>query len=158
MTGGKRCRMHGGSAPQTKRAAQLRVAESRAVAALQREGVPAVRDPLGALQQLAGECVGLKDMLADRVAELQSWRYESRQGQEQLRSEITLLERALDRCGRVLTDLARLGLDARVVAVTERQGELLAGAIERALAACGLSDDTRLRGALASELRLLEAG
>jgi hypothetical protein len=87
---------------------------------------------VAALRQLAGECVSLKDLLARRVAELQSWRYESRQGQEQLRSEILLLERALDRCGRVLTELAKLGLDERLVRITEEQARMF-GAFIRAV-------------------------
>ena len=67
-------------------------------------------DPEAALQQLAGEVLRLKDILAERVSELQAWRYESKLGAEQLRAELGLLERAQDRAGRLLVDLARLGL------------------------------------------------
>ena len=67
-------------------------------------------DPLTALRQLAGEALALKDLLAERVSELQSWRYESVLGAEQLRSELVLLERSLDRAQKFALDLARLDL------------------------------------------------
>lgn len=154
LAGGTVCRYHGGRAPQVRQAAHVRLVESRARQVLSREGVEPVADPISALQQLAGEVVALKDLLAAKVSELQSWRYESRLGAEQLRSELLLLERAQDRAGRMLTDLAKLGLDERAVRVTEQQAAVIAQVLQRVLERLGLyRDDVRV--ALADELRLV---
>ena len=158
MTGGAVCDLHGGKSPGARQRAAQRRAEAGALRALDREGVEPVRDPVGALQQLAGEVLRLKDILAERVAELQSWRYESRLGAEQLRAELGLLERAQDRAGRLLLDLAKLGLDERAARLTEQQAALMAASVRAALAACGLEDRIDLLAAIADEMRTVGSG
>ena len=64
----------------------------------------------------------------------------------------------MDRAARFCTDLARLGLAERSVAVTEAQVDILTAVVERALEAAGLADHAYLGPCLAAELRVLDAG
>ncbi len=153
MQGSPRCRMHGGASPQARSAARVRLAERRALAVLEREGIPPMTDPLAALQQLAGEALRLKEYFADRLAALEQLRYEGRAG-EQLRAEVALFERALDRAQKFALDLAKLNLEDRLVRLSEAQGRMLAQCVEAALQACGLEDRLDLRAEIAQQLRL----
>ena len=154
MLGATVCDFHGGKAPRVRAKATQRLVESRARQVLDREGVAPVTDPITALQQLAGEVVALKDLLAAKVSDLGAWRYDSRLGAGQLRSELLLLERAQDRAGRLLTDMAKLGLEERAVRLTEQQAALIAQVLQRVLERLGLyRNDVRV--ALADELRLV---
>jgi hypothetical protein len=154
LVGATRCRMHGGASPQARSAARLRVVEQQALAVLDRESIIApLVDPVSALQELAGEALQLKRYFADRLSALEQLRYEGRAG-EQLRAEVALFERALDRAQKFALDLAKLGLEDRLVALSESQGRMLAQVIEAALEACGLSDRLDLRHEIAQQLRL----
>lgn len=159
MLGGVRCRRHGGATPQVKAASARRLAESRALKAVRREGVAPVGDPIAALRELASEAVGLKSHFAAQLKALEQLRYEGHSG-EQLRAEVALYERALDRSQKFLHDLARLGLDERQVRVNEAQIAILVGVISRGLLAADLPPEqsTLVREAIAAELRLVEAG
>lgn len=139
-------------------AARRRLAEQAALRTVQREGVAPVGDPVEQLRALAAEAVGLKDFFAARLAALEQLRYEGKTG-EQLRSEVSLYERALDRSQRFLHDLARLGLDERQVRVNEATAAVFLGVISRGLAAAGLPEDLQMvaRASIANELRLIEA-
>jgi hypothetical protein len=74
--------------------------------------------------------------MGQRVAELRadSWRYEGATA-EQVRAEIVLYERALDRTARVLTDIARLDIEERQMRLADRldkrRGVVLAGVVQR---------------------------
>lgn len=135
------CRLHGGLAPQVQRKAAERVIEEQARQVAKAYAVDHVdvSDPIGALMRLAAEVVGFKDFIAARVAELRSdeWRYGALGG-EQLRAEVAVYERAMDRAGRLLVDINRLNLEERQVRIAERQGELLAAVI------MGILDDLNL--------------
>ncbi|MDT0435615.1 MULTISPECIES: hypothetical protein [Streptomyces] len=137
------CRVHGGAARQNRAAGERRVAEERLEAdtrrALARLDVPAVENPLTALSQLAGQVIAWKDALADRVNELQQIRYTDDKRAEQLRSEVALYERALDRCVNVLGTIGRLRIDERLAAISEQQATVVIGAIEAALAHAGVT-------------------
>jgi hypothetical protein len=159
MAGGMRCRMHGGASPHVRAAAQRRVAEAKALRAVRREGIEPIGDPVEELRDLASEAKSLKDHFGARLKALQEIRYSTPGAGEQLRAEVALYERALDRSQKFLADLARLGLDERRVRVTEAQAAVLLGVIVRGLASAGLPDDLQLaaRTAIATELRLIEA-
>lgn len=134
------CYKHGGTAPQIVAAKAERATEAKLTNLLARYGVEPVTDPLQELLNLAGEAVAWKSMMSDRVAELAAheWRYSDHHGGEQLRAELTLFERSVDRCARILTDTARLDLDARIIAINtaiaEHQATTWATLVEAAIA------------------------
>ena len=151
--------MHGASSPQARLAAKRRLAQAAATRAINRNGIAPVGDPIEGLRSLAAEAVALKDFFSDRLKALEELRYQGNTG-EQLRAEVGLYERALDRSQKFLHDLARLGLDERQVRVSEAQTAIFAGVIARALSAAGLPEETAVlvRSSIANELRLVEAG
>jgi hypothetical protein len=71
---------------------------------------------------MSGQVVAWKNAIAGLVNELPALRYSSAEGSEQMRSEVALWERALDRCEKVLTAMARLNIDERLARVSEEQG------------------------------------
>ena len=159
VTGTNVCRMHGGSAKQVRAKAQRVTAEQQAAQRLGRLAAvlgPAdpVENPLTALSALAGEVLRFKDLLAGQVAELNTLRYEGKAG-EQVRAELLLFERALDRCNTVLGNIARLNIDERLAAISERQAERVIAAIDAALDEADVPDDRRTtaRRAAARHLR-----
>lgn len=143
LKGQKVCRVHGGKAAQNLAAGEKRVTEAkleeetrRALAILD---VPPVDNPLTALSQLAGQVVAWKDALAQRVNELHDIRYTDDKRAEQLRSEVALYERAMDRCVNVLGTIGRLRIDERLAAISEQQATVVIAAIEAALAHAGVT-------------------
>lgn len=137
--GARVCRMHGGAAPQVKARSAVRAAEAQAQQVLRREQVVPVVDPLTALSELAGEVVALKDYFRQRLDGLaaEAWRYQAGAG-EQLRAEVALYERALDRTARLLGDMARLNLDERLARLTEAQGLQIVAVVRASLLEVGV--------------------
>ena len=160
--GAKVCRMHGGSAPQVQAKAQERATEERARRALSKlldEQGPAepVANPLLELSKIAGEALRWKQLVAEQVAQLEELRYKGVSG-EQVRAEILLFERALDRCAGVLANIVRLNIDERLATITDRQGHILAGVITSVLEKLDLGDKIDLvRELIAVELERLDA-
>jgi hypothetical protein len=109
-------------------------------AELARLDVTPVEDPLTELQKLAGEVLAWKNALAARLNELTSVRYETQFGEE-LRSEVALFKRAMDRCERVLVAMAKLNLDARLVRLSEEQGSLVSEVLRLVLAELGIDPE-----------------
>ncbi|HEX6513955.1 MAG TPA: hypothetical protein VF049_00125 [Nocardioidaceae bacterium] len=126
---------------------------------VERMEVAPVGNPLAELQQLAGEVIAWKNLLAERVAELRSTGYRGAGG-EQIRADVVLFERALDRCATVLTAIARLNIDERLAAISEHQATMVRRAIDAALASAGLAGPqaTAMRQSIARHLRVLAAG
>lgn len=117
--------MHGGAAGQNRAAAERRLAtqaiEKDVSAVLASEGVIPVTDPLHELALLATEARAFQRACAARVNALgERIRYEAHgAGTEQLRAEVALLERAMDRSGKFLDALARSGFEERRVRLAE---------------------------------------
>ncbi len=150
------CRFHGGKAPQVQAAGHLRLVEQDMRASLARLDVDPVGDPFTELSKLAGQVVSWKDALAAKVNELTGLRYEaSGAGTEQLRAEVALFERALDRCAAVLGLIAKLDIDARLARISEMQADAVVRAVDAGLAAAGVTGPAALlaRQATARELR-----
>ncbi|MEV4438508.1 hypothetical protein AB0K09_05715 [Streptomyces sp. NPDC049577] len=148
------CRYHGGGTARSKAAAERRQAEAAVEAQARKTlaalGAAPVDNPLVALSELAGEILAFKTALAERVNELSSIRYSTDHG-EQIRAEVTLYERAMDRAAAVLGTIARLNIDERLAAISEKQAEAVIRAIDAALAHAGIT------GPLATEARQVAA-
>lgn len=152
--------MHGGSAPQVKRAGARRLAESKVRKALDEVGIREVDNPLAELRSLTGEVLAWKDALANHVAALEDrYRHTDDKGGEQLRAEVALYERAMDRAAKVLETWARLGLDSMLadmeVRVQQAQVDRVVAGLEAYRAAAGIGDEAHRAGlaALAGVLR-----
>lgn len=124
INGGTRCRLHGGASPQAKSAAQRRLVEADARAALAYEGLTPIDDPIVELGKLANEITGMKNGLAARVAALDSPVFTDAFGSEQVHAEMKLYNESLDRCIKILDLLGKHDLDARLVRVQEDNGRL----------------------------------
>lgn len=135
--GAKTCYMHGG---RTAKAAG-RAVEQQARIELARLDLPPVDDPLSELARVCGQVLGWKDMLAEKVNALASLRYENEAGGEQLRAEVALWERALDRCERFLTAMARLNIDERLAKISEERAEVIISVLTAALERAGIAGD-----------------
>lgn len=160
MNGATVCRNHGGATPQVRAAAARRLTVAKvladAEAVLAHEGVEAVADPVEALARLAAEADAFKSALAARVNALKSVRYgASGAGTEQLRSEVALYERALDRTAKFLEVLAKLGYEDRRTRVLERDADAVEGLCRGLVQALGFRwGDDVVQEAWTGQLRL----
>lgn len=148
--GSGNCANHGGASPSGRIAA----ARARALAELAALDVEPVGDPLNQLTLLAGQAVAWKNAMAGRVNHLASLRYEGPGAGEQLRAEVALWERALDRCERVLTAMIRLNIDERLAKISEQQSCVLEQCLRGAIADLGLGLESQERAAQALGRRL----
>jgi hypothetical protein len=112
------------------------MADAEARQVLAELDVTPVTDPFAALDQLAGQAVAwqravagiLNRLSADRI------RYEGASGAEQLRAEVALYERAMDRTAQILTAMGRLKLaDRRNDASSTEQAKSMLGSLADAL-------------------------
>jgi hypothetical protein len=134
MRGGTRCRNHGGASPQAKAKAADNLAVTRAERFADRylrkiEIVP-VTNPLEELAKLAGIAVAWQQVMQKLVDDLDQLRYRAIDT-EQVRGEVLLFERSMDRAASVLAMMAKLDIENRLVKITDRQAE----AVEKALLA-----------------------
>lgn len=143
IRGGFVCHVHGGGSPAVKAKAlqRLRAAEVENFVAGQASGWAEVDGPmtmaevLEELMKTARLAVRWRDLLEQIVGSLSEMRYTAHgSGAEQLRAEIALFERAMDRVAKVSEAIARLDLDARMAALSEKQGRQVVEAVERTVA------------------------
>lgn len=139
MKGSRVCRSHGGAAKQVKAKAAERTAEQdarKAFGKLSDHAVP-VDDPFAEFAKLAGEAVAWKDWAAGRIADLERIDSTDAKGTEQVRAQVALFERAMDRCAGFLRDFAKLGIEDRMSRVTVAQRVAIVRAIESVMAHLG---------------------
>jgi hypothetical protein len=98
-------------------------------------------------------------VLRERVADLRELSGYDAKGTESERAVVALYERSLDRTGRLLHELARLDLDARLAVLEHARARLVLGLILRVLEARDLNLDASQLGIartlVAAELRAL---
>lgn len=145
LIGQTRCRLHGGIHKNTESDRERAKTERKINAAVRRLNITPVEDPLSALKNLAGEVLAWKNEMSRHVGELEILRYRAGDGGEQVRGEIQLFERAMDRCASVLTAIAKLNIDERLAAISEQQAQMLATALFAAFdeAGLGITDTTK---------------
>lgn len=152
------CYRHGGSNRIMRAAGARNVAEDKvekkARALALRLDIDPVDNPLQALSLHMGEEIRLKEAFHLLVTQLEELRYRGAAG-EQIRAEITLYERALDRVGTRLIAYARLNIDERLAVIQEKQAEAIIRAIDAALAHAGITGPAAVeaRQVAARELR-----
>lgn len=150
-----RCSWHGGASPSGTQSAGEKRIEDQAARLLYRHDAAPVANPLLALQALAGRALAMEAAIGETVNRLGTIRYDTEAGGEQLRAEVAVMERAMDRCGRLLADIARLNIDERLARIEEDKARLIVEAIEIALAAAGVRGQqaTEAKRAAARHLR-----
>jgi hypothetical protein len=133
----KRCRMHGGTSPKAKERAARDRTRRQMQSAVALHDMGPVHDPLTALKNLAGEVVSWKDAMREQVEGLNTLSYSTDYG-ETAKALVQLFERSMDRAADVLTKIARLNIDERLAAVTERQAKMIEDAFFSALDEAGI--------------------
>lgn len=136
-----RCKLHGGSTPTVSRGAERQLVEAEARILFDKiapEIVP-VGDPLSAYAAFAGRVMAWLALMDSLLDNLTSPRYEA--GSEQIRGEVILFERAMDRANTVLASYSRLNIDARLMKIEQEKADLLLAAIEAALSAIGVQGE-----------------
>ena len=161
------CTMHGGASPQALRAAARRQANAIAVqtydadheAILAAEGLEPIGDPLIELGKLAAASKHLMDALGSRVNALDALRFTDAKGTEQLASEVSLYERAMDRTARLLQLLVAAGFEERRVKVDEQTAAQFTAVLNAVLSRLDLAPEVRatVPGIVVEELKALEA-
>lgn len=155
------CRMHGGSSPQAKQAAQVRLKtaeiEASAARVLAHEGITAIEDPLDELGKLASAAKAMMDALGARVNSLDDLEHFDAKNSPAIKAEVQMYERAMDRTHRLLDSLVRHGYSERVIQIQESEAMLVAGVLKRVIAGLGLSVDQQKQAQvlLAGEFRAL---
>jgi hypothetical protein len=153
-----RCSRHAGNSPGVRKNAIALQVVSQAKRELKKLDIEPVNDPLTELARVTGEVVVWKDLMGRRVNEIAEaeWRYKDEKGAEQVRAELVLWERALDRCERFLTAMARLNIDERLARIDEKQAEIIIKAVQAVLRDMGLTLDEQetARRSLSRQLRI----
>jgi hypothetical protein len=149
------CATHGGSVGRVKAAAARRVAESAALAVYERHS-PNGDTPVdvgGALLELVAEVRHFAAWCGQRIEALTAADFSP--ADPAAAAEFGLYERALDRSGRLLADVSRLKLEARLVRITELQVAALSRIVERTLRDHGVDPrDESVRRSVAAYARL----
>jgi hypothetical protein len=148
-----RCKWHGGASPQARRKAAERVIEEQVQHAIEGMDIKPVDNPLTALSMLAGEILAWKDLMATHVATLKDNLRYAGEHAEQIRGEVTLYEKSLDRAVTVLGQIARLKIDERLAAINEAHVNQMSRILEGCLDELGLSYEQK-RAAFATMSRL----
>lgn len=145
-----KCSTHCGlSKTERQRAAEDARLLRQATAELARLDVQPVTNSLAELQWVAGVARAWLETAARLVNKLSddAIRYEGRLQGEQLRAEILLLERSIERVANINTRIAKLGLDERLTTIHTRDGHDILNALNATLRDIGISSGDAWRAA-----------
>ncbi|MDJ0341785.1 hypothetical protein [Streptomyces sp. PH10-H1] len=149
------CKLHGGNTKNQVISAERKRLEVEARTLFEKIAPSAIpiHDPLTAYAQFAGRVMAWMTLMDSLLDGLASPRYEGTS--EQVRGEVVLFERAMDRANSVLASYARLNIDARLMTISERQATVLIAALNAGLGELHLTgpDAVRARQAAARHLR-----
>lgn len=125
---------------------------------LRDQPVPVIDDPIRAMESMIADTQAFYTFVAGYVANLDVEEWTGKEGE--LSEYVRLLERAQARSQRFLADWVRLGLEERLVRLSERQAEAIGRVIDGVLNALGLDEATlaKARGELPRQLRLVSRG
>lgn len=150
VASGGYCNRHGGTLPSVKRAAFEDILNRRAevelaaVTAIEqktdmvlraRPAVP-VTNPFLELLELAGEIKAFKDKIGTRIDAMRAeeFRYEHERAGEQIHGLILIYIRVIERLETCLSRIVKLGIEEKMMRITERQQEIIEQAFLRTLA------------------------
>lgn len=159
MRGGRVCASHGGKSPRVLAAAQRNLAEAEAIREVTRlsdaRGPLSLSEVYREMLRTAGLAVAWRDVLEAKVSSLEDYAGVNGLGAEQVRADVALFERALDRTAKVLELIARLDLDSRLTNMGEDLGRQVVAMIRRAVADVDFTpeQEARFNAAIARELR-----
>jgi len=116
-----------------------------------------IGDPLSELLAVAAEIRTWKEIMRAVVSDLLSRkviRYGHHSYGEQVRAEVLLYERALERLAAILVQVGKLGIESKLAAIQQQQVDLVDRALTAALTATGLGlvEQQQAREVLAREL------
>jgi hypothetical protein len=154
------CAVHGGRLPGVKKKAAQRITEESVRVEIESlRDIPAftsIGDVYADLMQLAGVVSAWRKLMQDRVSYLTSLGYAGLETGEQIRADVMLFERSLDRSAKVGEMLARLNLDERKQALDERLAAQLGLAIKLILDDLNLTEEQRAIAAAVAPKRVRE--
>lgn len=140
IKGGTVCEDHGGKAPQVKAAAQVRLLEEKARKLIP-DQVEIHPDPIRRVLELAAEMDAFRESVRLLVNNLEDIATESYQAGEQVKAEVLVYERALERVAAAYLNICKLNLEERLVQIREREALAMLKALDKGLLAAGLSAD-----------------
>jgi hypothetical protein len=138
MTGQTVCRMHGGSAPQSVAAAHERVVNEKAEETIAQlwpglaQQAP-IKDPVDLLARTAAALEQMTETVGTRINQ-NSTAIAAGKDMTQLRAEVVLLDRLLDKLLKASEGMARLGIAERQVRIEEEQAAIVTTAFRAAIA------------------------
>lgn len=155
------CKLHGGSTRTQTVSAERQLVEAEARRLFEKvapEIVP-VDNPLEAYRMFAGRVMAWLALMEQLLADVQSPRYRGATS-EQIRGEVVLYERAMDRANAVLGTYAKLNIDERLTRISEQQADILVAVLRAGLQAAGVTPQQRelAHAAFARELRARRPG
>lgn len=154
------CYMHGNNPPTKLKAARFSAVDE--VAKLYDPDSPPVTDPFAELARLGGIARNAMNVAGKKVNELEGrWHDTDDDGRRTLKTEIQLWMQLVKFSESVLANLAKLGLEDRMVRIEEARAAALIRCLEVALAAVPLEASQRqaIEAAYDAELeRLVVAG
>lgn len=137
IPGGTVCVKHGGGAPAVRAAAEQRQVEAAADALVAElwpglAGMEPVKDPVDLLARTAGAIEHMADVMGARVNELQG-KVAGGRDLTQLRAEVVLLDRLLDKLLKAGDGMARLGIAERHVQLEQQRVAMVTAAFRAAV-------------------------